>query len=346
MQNYIYQICLLFSEIGKNKTENSQRLISNTQTLFSKLRGAYKYHVAIELIKERKKWLYLLNEIAPIAYSSPCNSKVKFLFWLATSPIARNFVVALIFIPAAIYLFPKTLYHNLNNLRAKIKAHFDQKTDVNEKSENTILELMKSGIEVNTSKGMLLKIMAHSNQKTDVNEISENNILELMKSGIEVDTSKGMLFMLSGYKSSSLYPLKKYLYDEGLDKQDFVIFINHPNLSAVFQNTNKRYPIYSIYGASVVDKDKEIAIYTEIYKNFTNVDEQLSKIQYNGIPIASFMLTNFFTSAATAAATKEAFKYCKSINRNNVIFVTRGDDVFQDSILRDICEDERNNLNK
>ena len=79
-------------------------------------------------------------------------------------------------------------------------------------------------------------------------------------------------------------------------------------LAIAFQNTNDRYPLYAIHGSAVVDKDKEIEIYSEVYENFRGMEERLSRFEYKGVPVASFMLTNFFTIAAIAAAAKEAFE--------------------------------------
>ena len=326
MQKFHYQLSLILVEIGKNPSECSSKLISNIQSLIAAVKASTSFTGAMHFIRIRKTWLTVIEEAAPFVYTSKCSKKIKFVFWLGVTPLTRVLMVILFLFPIVFFLLPSFIYYCKNMLISGAYSYLDKrKKSKNRRQENLVV---------------------YCEPHATRDEYDDVSIFELKNSGIEIDSRKGILFMLSGYKSNSLYPFKKFLTQEGLEEQDFVIFTNHPSLSVTFQNTNNRYPIYSIHGSSVVDKNKEIEIYTEIYENFIEIEEKLSLFRYKDIPIASFMLTNFFTGAAIAAASVEAFKYCQSINRDNVIFITRGADIFLDSVLQSICDDKNNNLNE
>ena len=374
MQFFAHQVSALLFEIKQNPTKRSELLISNIRTLGEALKGATNFNGAMQLFRRRKEWLSVVEEVAPYTFASQCNKKIKFMFWLVTTPIARSFVIALLFLPIAVFLLPSFVTYSarsvLSYLRRMSRGQgkrdeyvFYCASHEREVKEDELTHIRTAVASNSNTRPETLALLAKDDEQIVRRSVAKNvsapqEVLELLAheeqegvnrvltNGIKVNTNKGMLFMLSGYKSNSLYPFKQFLAEEGLDDQDFVIFTNHPNLAVVFQDTNARYPLYSIHGSSVVDKNKEIEIYTEIYDKFKNIDESISKIKYKGIPVASFMLTNFFTSAAIASAAGEAYEYCRSINRKNVIFITRGADVFLDSVLRDMCRNNENELNE
>lgn len=142
------------------------------------------------------------------------------------------------------------------------------------------------------------------------------------------------VIFLTGYTVRDRFPLYQFCAARDIDIENYTIITDSAMLAETFGDSTK-VELIPMRGSSVVDKDKEIEIYTEAFRTFDNLINLTKTVQYRDVPIVYTFVSTWLSKAQIVAMLNELLIHLIKSEKSatNIMYLTEGNDFFTANML-------------
>ncbi len=159
-----------------------------------------------------------------------------------------------------------------------------------------------------------------------IEKIDPQSIEEVKKRDARVKVAPGNFLdvnLIQQYQPEDLFPVSVLLKRRNLKLEDCVFVSNSVRLSQILE-ASKLY-FTAIHGSAVMDKNKEMSIYTELSDMFDKTAKLIEAMHFEGVPVVTLQNNELVTLFATTVALYNAIDLAIEKKKKHVVFIAEGD---------------------